>query len=171
VAEFGHGRWDVLLTVADQVGVDLFWTDFGDLRGVLRTAAPPATSARLDDYLVDPGQVERNREVTKAVVLVARDRGVTELVGRASVAGTGQTVSDRLDGDATTTQAQADALAAGLLARRRAERNTREVATAPAPWLEAGVDTVTLSARLWSVRAVTLNLPTLATQLTLRDAS
>jgi hypothetical protein len=171
VAEFGRGRWQVLLSVADMLGVDLLWTDSGDLLGVVRTDAPPAPAARLDDYLVDPGQAERNRAVVRAVVQVARDKTLPELVGVATVAGTGVTISDRQDGDATTTQAQANALAAGLLARRRSERNVREIDVAPTPWLEAGTDTISLAGQPWWVRAMAVELPSLATHLTLRDAS
>lgn len=173
VAEFGHGRWDVLLGVAESLGVDLLWTDDGDLRGIARTTSPPTPAARVDSILVNGGQAERNRPVTRAVVLVARDKGMTELVGTAPTgpAPAGVTVSDRLDGDATTTQAQADALAAGLLARRTSERNVRDVDTAPLPWIEAGTDTVELDGDTWWVRALTLQLPSLATALTLRDAS
>jgi hypothetical protein len=47
----------------------------------------------------------------------------------------------------------------------------REVDTAPLPWLEAGVDVVELDGRRWWVRALTLQLPSLATHLTLRDAT
>jgi hypothetical protein len=171
VAEFGQGRWKILLGVADQLGVDLLWTDDGDLRGIVRTAPPASPVARLDPYLVDTGQAERNRAVVRAVVQVAREKDMPELVGVASVAGSGVTVADRQDGDATTTQDQADALAAGLLARRRSERNVREVDVAPAPWLEAGTDTISLDGRVWSVRALTVQLPGLATRLTVRDAS
>jgi hypothetical protein len=171
VGEFGQGRWEVLLQVADQLGVDLLWTDSGDLRGIMRTAAPPATVARLDDYLVNAGQAERNRPVVRAVVQVARDKGLPELVGVASVTGSGVTVADRQDGDATTTQSTANGLAAGLLARRRSERNVREIDVAPIPWLEAGTDTVSLQGSAWWVRAMRVELPSLATSLTLRDAS
>jgi hypothetical protein len=172
VAEFGQGRWQVLLSVADQLGVDLLWSDSGDLLGVVRTAPAPVPVARLDDYLVDPGQAERNRPVVRAVVLVARDKALPELVGVATAGSTnGVTIWDRQDGDATTTQAQADALAAGLLARRRSERNVREIDVAPAPWLESGTDTITLAGQAWWVRAMSVELPSLATRLTLRDAS
>lgn len=171
VAEFGQGRWRVLLDVANQVGVDLLWTDAGDLLGVIRTDPAPSPVARLDTYLVNGGQAERNRPVVRAVVQVARDKSLPELVGTATVPGSGTTVADRQDGDATTTQAQANALAAGLLARRRSERNVRDIDVAPAPWLEAGTDTVTLDGSTWWVRAMTVQLPSLATALTLRDAS
>jgi hypothetical protein len=171
VAEFGHGRWQVLLALADQLGVDLLWTDDGDLLGVLRTDPPPSAVARIDDYLIDGGQTERNRLAVRAVVQVARGKDLSELVGVATDTGAGVTLADRQDGDPSTTQAQANALAAGLLARRRGERIVRTVGIAPAPWVEAGVDTVTLDGHDWWVRALAVELPGLQTTLTLRDAS
>ena len=174
IAEFGAGRWDVCLTTADALGVALHFTDIGDVVGVLRGATPPAPAAIVERAVADGGTSHHVRAPTAASVLVTRGTDTVGLVGNAATAlptppwYRPYVVTDRANGDATTTQAAADALAADLLRARLSELDTFDaMPILPAPWLEVG-DVVSYHGLSYAVRAVTLELPSLATAVTLR---
>lgn len=178
IAEFGAGRWDVCLSTADALGVALRFTDPGDVVGVLRSATPPAPAAVVERAVADAGTGHYARTPTDARVLVTRGADTVGLIGSAtSTAITGTpppawyrpyVVTDRLNGDATTTQTVANQLAADMLRARLSELDTyQSMPILPAPWLEAG-DVVTYGGLSYMVRAVTLDLPSLATAVTLR---
>lgn len=178
LAEFGAGRWDVCLSTADMLGVALRFTDPGDVVGVLRSAAPPAPSAIVERAIADAGTVHRVRAPTASAVLVTRGTDTIGLIGTATAEPiTGipvpawyrpYVVTDRLNGAPTATQAQANQLATDLLRARLSELDTYEsMPILPAPWLEAG-DVVTYRNLPYAVRAVSLDMPSLATTVTLR---
>lgn len=179
VAEFGAGRWDTCLTVADDLGVALRFTDAGDVVGRLRSAAAPGSSSLVDGALIPGGDCNYERAPTDAAVLVTRGNDAVGLVGRAtaqSITGIAPpswyprfTITDRLEGDPTTTQAQADALAKDLLTVRLQDLKVYvDTPILPAPWLEAGADTVSYYGKLYWVRALNLDLPSLRMTVTLR---
>jgi hypothetical protein len=181
LAEFGRPRWSVCLDAADALGYVLRFTDAGDVLATRRADPAPAPAATIAQRLTEGGTDRYERAPTSARVLVSRGTGAVGLVGRAEWAQVTSTplpawyrpyvVCDRRDGDPTTTQAQADALALDLLRARLADLDTyQDMPIAPAPWLEAGVDTVTFYGRAYWVRAVSVDLPSLATAVTLRRA-
>lgn len=177
VAEFGAGRWDVCLNIADSLGVALRFTDVGDVIGRVRGGPFPDPMC-IVELVGSAGRLHALRWPTDAKVLV--DRGDTiGLIGSAtSQAITGiakpawypsYVVTDRQRGDSTTTQTAADNLAYALLMSKLAELDSFEgLPILPAPWLEAGADVVDLRSRSYGVRAITLDLPSLATEVTLR---
>ena len=177
IAEFGAGRWDTCLDIADALGVALRFTDDGDVIGRIRSGPFPEPMAIIE-LIEAAGSLHKVRWPTTAKVLV--DRGdITGLVGVA----TSQTVTgiaapswyppyvitDSQQGDSTTTQTAADQLAYGLLVSKLAELDFFDsLPILPSPWLEAGADVVDLRSRNYGVRAITIDLPSLATQVTLR---
>jgi hypothetical protein len=181
VAEFGSGRWDVCVRLADALGVALMFTDPGDVIGRYRNAAPPASVANVERALLPGGSRHSVRIPSAAQVLVTRGGDTPGLVGNATaqaVLGTPlpswyrpYVISDRHEGDPATTQAEADSLAADLIRVRVSELDSYDaLPILPAPWLEAG-DVVTFGGNPYGVRAVTLDVPSLATAITLRRVS
>lgn len=179
VLEFGMGRWDGCIKVADDLGVAIRFTDAGDVVGVLRSGPAPSPAGSIERAVVDGGVRHRDRIPTSAVVLVTRGSERPGLVGRADIDDvTGETlppwylpnvVSDRHEGDINTTQVQADQLATDLLRVRVSQREAFErLPILPAPWLEAGVDVVTFDGSPFYVRALNLDLPTMRTDVSLR---
>lgn len=182
LAEFGKGRWDTCLDVADSLGVALRFTDAGDVVGIVRASYAPSPAAIVErsGTLVDSGTRHHVRVPTGARVLVSRGSATAGLIGSAtsqSITGSAPPawylpylITDRHDGDATTTQAQADQLATDLLRSRLSELDMlQDMPILPAPWLEAGVDVVTYYGVNYWLRALTLTLPSLATSVTLRS--
>lgn len=178
VAEFGAGRWDTCLSTADALGVALRFADNGDVAALVRAATPPAPAAIVERRVADGGTSHHVRAPTDARVLVTRGSDTVGLIGAANAAAiTGvapppwyrpYVVTDRQNGDAATTQAQADTLAADLLRARLSELDSYEsMPILPAPWLESG-DVVEYLGLTYMVRAVTLAVPSLATAVTLR---
>lgn len=179
VVEFGTGRWDACITLGDALGVALRFTDAGDVIGVLRSAEPPAPVGIVERSVTDSGTRSRARTPTAAKVMVTRGSDTPGLIGSALASEiTGGVVPgwylpfvvvDRQEGDANTTQAQADTLARNLIRSRLADLDTWEnMPILPAPWLEAGSDVVTLFGNPYVVRAVTVDYPGLTTHVTLR---
>lgn len=181
LAEFGKGRWDVCLSTADALGVALRFTDPGDVVGTVRANPAPSPVAVVDrcHTLVDATGRHHVRTPTAAKVFVGRGSNTIGLIGSATstaVLGTSPpswylpyTVTDRHDGDASTTQAQADQLATDFLRSQLSELDAyQNMPILPAPWLEAGVDVVTyLGVNYW-LRALSIDFPSLATTVTLR---
>ena len=178
VAEFGTGKWDVCLRVADDLGIDLRFTDPGDVVGWVRSSAAPAPVTTVEKVALG-GSFSYARTPNQARVLVTRGAATVGLVGTAKVEDiTGVAppawyptyyVTDRQEGDTTTTQAQADALAKALLRTRVADLDTYDsLPIMPAPWLEAGTDVVSFAGVSYWVRAMTLDVPSLTTVVTLR---
>jgi len=177
VAEFGTGRWDTCIKVADALGVVLRFTDAGDVIGRLRSGPFPPPIAVVE-LVEGAGRSYAARTPTAAKVLVERgdDIGLVGTATAAQVTGTAPpgwylpyVVTDHVQSAVGTTQAQADTLALDLLRARLADIDTFSSAPVlPAPWLEAGADVVTYRGASYGVRAMTLDLPSLATTLTLR---
>jgi len=177
VAEFGAGRWDTCLDIADSLGVALRFTDDGDVVGRYREGPYPAPAC-IVELIETAGALHRLRWPSMAKVLV--DRGDTiGLIGVCTadqVTGTATpawyppyVITDTQQGDSTTTQATADSLAKGLLISKLAELDSFEsLPILPSPWLEAGADVVDLRSKSYGLRAVTVDLPSLATSVTLR---
>lgn len=175
IAEFGRGRWDVCVEVAEALGIVLRFTDAGDVIGTYRNALPPSPAAFVERSAGEGGTRHTARAPTAAKVLVTRGLDTVGLIGSA-VAGTAPpawylsyVVTDRQEGDATTTQAQADTLASNMLKAKLADLDTFEsLPILGSPWLEAGVDVVTYLGQSYWVRALSLHVPSLATAVTLR---
>lgn len=177
VAEFGAGRWDVCVQLADALGIALMFTDRGDVIG-RRRSDPLPDPVCVVELVGSAGRVTSSRTPTAAKVYV--DRGdVVGILGTASVADiTGvappawylpYVVTDQVQLDATATAGIANTLARDLLRQRLADLDTFDrVSVLPTPWLEANRDTVTYQSAIYGVRAMTLSVPTLATTLTLR---
>ena len=179
VAEFGTGGWDACLTMGDAMGYALRFTDAGDVVATDRNALAPSPVAIVERCASLGGTSHKVRAPTAARVLVTRGSDTIGLVGAASwvdIMGTAPpvwylpyVVTDRQEGDTTTTQVQADALAKQLLRSRLADLSTYDdMPILPAPWLEAGTDVVAFYGRWYYVRAVSFDFPTLATSVTLR---
>jgi hypothetical protein len=179
VAEFGNGSWDVCLNAGDSLGYALMFNDACDVLAVDRNALPPAPVAVVERALTEGGTAHHVRAPTAARVLVSRGSDTVGLVGVASWTDViaeppppwylPYVIADRQEGEPTTTQAQADALARQLLTVRLSELDTYEsMPILPAPWLEAGVDVVDFYGRHYHVRAVDIEFPSLATAVTLR---
>jgi hypothetical protein len=179
VAEFGVGRWDVCLSVADALGIALRFTDIGDPVGTYRSATPPSPAAVVQHCEATGGTSNFARIPTDAKVLVTRGSDTVGLIGSAHAPDiTGVpippwyrplVITDRVNGDANTTQAMADGLATDVLRARLSELDSFDsLPILPAPWLEAGVDVVTFYGATYSLRAIELGLPRLATNVTLR---
>lgn len=176
IAEFGTGRWDRCVRLADALGVVLRFTDPGDVVGRLRSDPLP-TPVSVVELVEGAGRSYRARVPSSATVLVSRG-DQPGLVGTATAAQAGVTlpawyppyvVTDHVQGSTTMTQPQADTLALNLIRARLADIDTfSSVPVLPAPWLEAGADVVSYRGTAYGVRAVTLDLPSLATTLTLR---
>ena len=178
LAEFGSGRWDTCLKMADALGVQLRFTDDGDVKGFLRSAPAPAPAATVTQVIVPPGGTHHStRTPTSAVVLVTRGGTVAPLTGRAAASAVpahylSYVVVDRKEGDPMTTQAQADALAAAFLTTRLSDFDRyTDMSILPAPWLEAGEDTVEFDGAPYWVRAIQFELPALTTSITLRSVT
>jgi len=177
IAEFGSGRWDVCIRVADSLGVALMFTDAGDVIGRVR-ADPYPDPVSIVELVGSSGKLLNARAPTQAKVFV--DRGDT--VGLIGVADTSTitgvfpppwyrpyVVTDQVQGDATTTQSAANQLALDLLRQRLADLDTFDsMPVLGAPWLEAGRDVVNYRSKPYGVRSMTLELPSLATTLTIR---
>lgn len=191
VGEFGAGRWSVCVRVADALGVQLRFTDAGDVIGRIRSDPPPASVANLQKVIVPPGGTAHQvRWPTDVVVLVTRGGDVEPLYGRANSSALVPppswyrplVITQRLEGSAFTTQAQADQLAMDALKAQLGDLDAYEALTIlPAPFLEAGMDTVDLriddtrpdnpnyySYGYFWLRAMTMQLPSLETAVTLR---
>ena len=178
MAEFGAGSWDACLKLGDALGYALRFTDDGDVTAVDRNASAPAPSAIVERRLTEGGTAHHVRTPTEARVLVTRGSDAVGLVGVA-VWGDVMTealpawylplvITDRVEGDSTTTQAQANALAKQLLTARLSELDTyASMPILPAPWLEAG-DVASFYGKAYTVRAVEFEFPSLATSVTLR---
>lgn len=182
LAEFGKGRWDTCLDVGDSLGVALRFTDPGDVVGTIRANPAPSPAAIVEraKTLVDSGTRHHVRVPTGARVFVGRGSATAGLVGSAtsqSITGSAPPpwylpyiITDRHDGDPSTTQAQADQLATDFLRSRLSELDAlQDMPILPAPWLESGVDVVTYYGVNYWLRALTLSLPSLATSVTLRS--
>lgn len=178
-AEFGAGRWATCVTTADDLGVVLRFTDAGDVVGTARSATPPASSGVVERALLPGGTSHQARTPTSATVLVTRGSDTIGLVGTAtaqSVTGSAPpswyrplVVTDRQEGDPATTQAMANQWAKDLITARLTEMDTyQSLPILPSPWLQAGVDVVTFGGIAYWVRAISLELATLATTVTLR---
>lgn len=177
IAEFGEPYWDVCLKVADALGVVLHISDNGDVTGRMRADPPPQPITTIERVLVPPGgQLIAARYPTDAVVMVSRGSDLPPIYGSASTPGYPtwyheHEVTERRQGDAATTQAAANQLARDLLnARRGAENVYENVAILPAPWLESGLDTVSADGETLWVRALSMELPSIAMNVTLRKA-
>lgn len=179
MAEFGAGSWDACLRVGDALGYALRFTDEGDVTALDRNLTPPSPSAVVERRLTEGGTAHHVRTPTEARVLVTRGSATVGLVGVAVWADVmtealppwylPYVITDRVEGDPTTTQAQANALAKQLLRSRLSELDTwSAMPILPAPWLEAGVDVVSFYGRPYAVRAVEFEFPSLATAVTLR---
>ena len=179
VLEFGSGRWDGCLKAADDLGIALHFTDEGDVIGIVRSDPAPAPVGFVERALVVGGNAHHDRVPTSATVLVTRGSEVSGLYGHAnSIDITGEAlpvwyrpvvITDRHEGDASTTQVHADKLATDLLRVRLSEVDAYErLPILPTPWLEAGRDVVTFDGIEYWVRALSIDLPSLATEITLR---
>lgn len=182
VAEFGAGSWDVCLGIGDSLGYALRFTDPGDVVATDRNATAPSPAATINRHLVEGGACHHVRIPTGARVLVTRGSDTIGLVGQANWADIATTplpawylpfiITARQEGDATTTQAQADALARQLYRAQLSELEAYVgMPILPSPALEAGVDVVTFYGRPYYVRAVEFDFPSLATTVTLRAVS
>ncbi|MBA3340019.1 MAG: hypothetical protein H0T54_09820 [Geodermatophilaceae bacterium] len=171
VAEGGAGRWETLLKAAEGVKVDLRFTDIGDLAGRLRDAVAPAAVSDLDSYLTEPVEAEWSRAPTRLSLILERGTDVADLAATATATvptggHVGIVVTQK--GTPTSTQTEADTLAAAILTTRRQDLDVRTAQVLPMPWLEAGKDVVTLAGVNFWVRKLTMQLPYLETELALR---
>jgi hypothetical protein len=178
VAEFGTGRWDFLLRVAEAAGVTLRFSDAGDVMGGWFNDTPPEPVSALDGAVLPGGECRFERAPTHATLLATRGEAPA-LIGHAdalSVTGVAppawypkHVVTDRAEVGEGEVIWVVDILAGNLLRSRLADLQVYTgLPTLPAPWLEAGVDTVTYQGHVYFVRSLTLELPSMATTLTLR---
>ena len=178
IAEFGAGRWDTCVKIGDDLGYGMRFTDVGDVVALSRSAVAPAAVSQVERVLVG-GECHHVRVPSRSKVLVTRGSDIIGLMGSAKVEDvTGippaawypsYVVTDRREGDTTTTQAQADALAKQLITARLSEIDAfQDLPILPCPWLEAGADVVTLYGVKYWVRSVSIEMPTMATSVTLR---
>jgi hypothetical protein len=176
IAEFGAGRWDTCVKMADALGVVLTF-DGAAVRGRMRNALAPAPRGDLTPVVVPPGGVRHFlRTPTGATVLVTRGGDVPPLTGRAVRTTPAPAfylpyvITDRQEGDALTTQAQADQLARDLLTAQMTGLDAYTgLSVLPVDvLLDAGWDTATLEGELFWIRALTITLPELTMTLTLR---
>ena len=178
VAEFGSGRWDTCIKIGDDLGVGLRFNDVGDVIGRVRTTPAPAPVAQVEKALVG-GECHHVRTPSRSKVLVTRGNDIIGLMGSAKVEDvTGIpppawypsfVVTDRQEGDSTTTQAQANELAKQLMVARLSEIDAfQDLPILPSPWLEAAADVVSLKGTSYWVRSVSFEMPSMATTVTLR---
>lgn len=181
VAEFGEGRWDVCLRMADALGYDLRFTDLGDLTARARNAAPPAPVDDLERSLLPTGTAHRTRTPTAARVYVTRGNDLPAFIGRAVLTDLGMypppswytpyTITDRQEAPEWWNQDYADGAARDFLASRLAEFDHYEgLPILPAPWLQAGIDTVSFYGHTYWVTKVTMSFPSMETSVDLRRA-
>jgi len=174
IAEFGEGRWDVCVRVADATGYTLRLNDAGDPVARLRTAAPPAPVAAIEQSLLPGGSKHRLRVPTGARVFVDRGNNLAPLIGKATTVDVPPSwyrpliVTDRQQGPEWWNQGYADSAAEAYLDRALTELDRYDnLPILPAPWLEAGFDTVTFYGVTYWISAISFELPTMETTISL----
>jgi hypothetical protein len=174
IAEFGEGRWDVCVRVADAIGYTLRLNDYGDPVARLRTAKPPASVAVVEQSLLPGGQRQRLRVPTASRVFVDRGNNLKPLIGKATTVDTPPAwyrpyvVTDKQQGPEWWNQGYADSAAEAFLNRALSELDRFEkLPILPSPWLEAGFDTVTFYGVRYWISAIEYDFPSLATTISL----
>ena len=181
VAEFGTGRWAACVRVAEALGYFLHVNDYGDPVARSRTDPVPASTVDLEQSLLPGGLRHALRTPTNARVFVNRGTNVTPLIGKAALTDIGMdaapswyrplVVTDRQEGPDFWNQGYADKAAQIFLHARLSELDRYDdLPILASPWLEAGFDTVRFYGGLYWVRAITMQLPTMATTVSLNRA-
>lgn len=181
IAEFGVGRWAVCLRVAEALGYALHVTDEGDVIARNRTADAPDSDIDLEQSLLPGGLRHSLRTPTDARVFVNRGTNLAPLIGKATLTDIGlpaapawyrpHVITDRQEGPEWWNQGYADKAAQIFLHARLSEFDKFDALPILAsPWLEAGVDTVRFLGGLYWVRVITMQLPTMATTVSLNRA-
>jgi hypothetical protein len=181
IAEFGTGRWEACLRVAESLGYALRVTDKGDVVARNRITAAPDSDIDLEQSLLPGGVRHALRTPTDARVFVNRGTSLRPLIGKASVNEIGlgpipswyrrYVICDRQEGPAFWNQGYADKAAEIFLHARLSELDKLDdLPILASPWLEAGADTVRFLGNLYWVRAITTQLPIMQTSVSLNRA-
>jgi hypothetical protein len=174
IAEFGEGRWDVCVRMAEACGYSLRLNDMGDPVARLRTDPPPAPVGQLEQSLLPGGTRHHVRTPTASRVLVTRGTNLPPMIGKATTVNTPPgwyrpvVVTDRQQGPDWWNQGYADSAAEAFLNRALSELDRYDdLPVLASPWLEAGFDTVTFYGVTYWVSKLTMGLPDLATTMSL----